>query len=71
MRSLRAVTPGSAQAAATAVSCPAHELMRPVRIAVPSTVWTSMFLASSLALRAKAFLMECLTSLAYGVATSR
>src|SRR6266545_3992519 len=66
-RSLTLVTPGAAQAACTAESCSAQERTVPVRTAVPFTVSTSMFSASSLASRFIAFLIESLTSPAYGV----
>jgi hypothetical protein len=49
--SCTSVTPGGAQAACTAESCSAHERTVPVRIAVPFTVSTPMFAASSLTLR--------------------
>ena len=58
MRSSMVVTPGAAQAAATAASCSGHELTVPISLTVLSEASMSTPSASSLASRTIAFLME-------------
>src|SRR6266568_2371727 len=60
-------TPGAAHAAATAASRSYTEWTLPVSVTVPGDVATSRFLASTLALRSSAFLIECWTSCASGM----
>jgi hypothetical protein len=71
MRSLTFVTPGAAQAAATASSWSAQELTVPWSVIVPFELSTETLSASSFALRSIAFLMECWTSLVLGAGGTR